>query len=297
VSAIYGGTSYNPQIKDLKNANIVVGTPGRVIDMMNKGHIETSNIAHFVLDEADKMIDMGFFDDMLVIANKMPKERQTLLFSATMPEKLKYLRKKFSKNAKSIVTSYKVDEEMLKQYYCEVPYPKKFSLLAHFIESESPGLSIVFCNAGREADDVARNLRDNGINTKSLHGGMHQNLREKTMKLFHSKKIDVLVATDVAARGLDIKDVTHIFNYSIPANAEDYANRIGRTARAGNNGIAISLLSRDDHDNFRRVQGTFSYDIEALRTPKFRTLQFKKHNYGRSNGGGGRMPSQRRFSN
>jgi len=300
ITTVYGGTSYNPQIKALKKAHIVVGTPGRVIDMINKGHIEPSAISTFVLDEADKMIDMGFFDDMLFIAKRMPKKRQTLLFSATMPNKLKFLRKKFSKNAKSIETSFKVDEEILKQYYCEISYTKKFSLLAHLLEEESPELSIVFCNARREADDVARNLRENGINTKSLHGGMPQNFREKTMNMFHKKKVDVLVATDVAARGLDIKDVTHIFNYSIPSNAEDYANRIGRTARAGNNGIAISLLSRDDHDAFRRVQSTFSYNIEELRAPKFKTLAFKKHNYNYSKDNGSsrrRRPSNNRSSN
>jgi len=290
ITAIYGGTSYKPQIKALQMAEIVVGTPGRVIDMMDKGHIYTSDISTFVLDEADKMLDMGFFDDMVQVSKRMPKDRQTLLFSATMPNNLKRLRTRFSKNARNIFTSFKVDESILKQYYCEVSYPKKFSLLAHLIENEAPDLSIVFCNARREADDVARNLRDNGINTKSLHGGMSQNIREKTMKQFHKKKVDVLVATDVAARGLDIKDVSHIFNYSIPSNAEDYANRIGRTARAGNDGVAISLLSRDDHDAFRRVQSTYSYDIEALRTPQFKLLAFKKHSYNYSKGNGGRRP-------
>ncbi|HPR42523.1 MAG TPA: DEAD/DEAH box helicase [Candidatus Methanofastidiosa archaeon] len=294
ITSVYGGTPYNPQIKALKKANIVVGTPGRIIDMMRQGHIDVSRICTFVLDEADKMIDMGFYDDIVTIAKGMPKDRQTLLFSATMPEKLKYIRKKFSRDAKSVVTSQKVDEEMLRQYYCEVSYPKKFSLLAHLLESESPKLSIVFCNARREADDIARNLRENGINTRSIHGGMNQNIREKTMRQFHKGKLDVLVATDVAARGIDVHDVTHIFNYGIPGNAEDYANRIGRTARAGRNGIAISLLSRDDHDAFRRVQNTFSYNIEELRVSNFKLLAFKKHDYHRHSDAGRRTYPKRR---
>jgi len=279
LATVYGGTSYVPQIKDLKKAEIVVGTPGRVMDMMNKGHISPSDINTFVLDEADKMIDMGFYDDMVFIAKQMPRDRQTLLFSATMPDKLKYIRKKFSKKAKTIETAYKVNDDVLKQYFYDIPYTKKFSLLLHLIADEAPELSIVFCNARREADDVARNLKENGINARSLHGGMPQNKREKTIKQFHAKNIEVLVATDVAARGIDVKDVTHIFNYGIPANAEDYANRIGRTARAGEEGTAISLLSRDDHDAFRRVQRTFSYNIQEIRPPHFRVMEFKKHNY------------------
>jgi ATP-dependent RNA helicase DeaD len=293
---IYGGASFNTQIKTLKSAEIIVGTPGRVIDMMERGHIVLDDISTFVLDEADKMIDMGFFDDMMRIAKKMPHERQTLLFSATMPDKLKHLRNRFSRNARSVTTSHKVAEDVLKQFYCEVSYTRKFSLLTHLLENERQGLSIVFCNARREADDVARNLKDSGINTKSLHGGMPQNKREKTMRQFHDKKIDVLVATDVAARGLDVKDVTHIFNYSIPMNAEDYANRIGRTARAGNSGIAISLLSRNDHDAFRKVQSTFSYDIEEMNAPSFKTLPFRKHSYSYAKGGA-RRRSQRAYAN
>ncbi|MHC1605541.1 MAG: DEAD/DEAH box helicase, partial [Candidatus Methanofastidiosia archaeon] len=279
IATVYGGTSYNPQIKDLKKAHIVVGTPGRIIDMMGKGHFHLTDVNTFVLDEADKMIDMGFYDDIIFIAKQMPKDRQTLLFSATMPNELKYIRKKFSKKAKTVETAYKVNEDILKQYFYDISYNKKFSLLAHLIAEEAPELSIVFCNARREADDVARNLRDNGINTKSLHGGMPQNKREKTIGQFRNRRIDVLVATDVAARGIDVKDVTHIFNYSIPSNAEDYVNRIGRTARAGKGGVAISLLSRDDHDAFRRVQRIFSYDIEEIRPPKFKIMAFKKHNY------------------
>ena len=253
ITTVYGGTGYGPQIKGLKNADIVVGTPGRVIDMIDKGHLRVDGIIMFVLDEADKMIDMGFFDDIVTIATNMPKQRQTMLFSATMPQKLKHIRKRFSKKAVVVESKLKVDESALKQYCYFIPYMKKFSLLLHLISEEEPAKTIVFCNARKEADDVAWNLRDNGINARSLHGGLPQNKREKIMKQFHGGSIDVLVATDVAARGLDIKKISHIFNYSIPLNADDYANRIGRTARAGEEGIAISLISRDDKEPFRKI--------------------------------------------
>jgi ATP-dependent RNA helicase DeaD len=284
IVTVYGGVSFQPQIKGIKASEVVVGTPGRVIDLMGKGHLRLDDIKLFVLDEADKMIDMGFFDDMVRIAKQTPETRQTLLFSATMPEKLKYIRQRFSHKAKVVEAAFKVHDDILKQYYIEVSYTKKFSLLVHLLTKEAPELSIIFCNARHEADDVAWNLKELGINARALHGGMPQNKREKTIRQFHDKRIEVLVATDVAGRGLDIKDVTHIFNYSIPNNSEDYANRIGRTARAGETGVAISLLSRDDHDAFRRVQHTFSYDIEELDIPNFQTLPFKKHEYGSSKG-------------
>ncbi|MCC7569046.1 MAG: DEAD/DEAH box helicase [Candidatus Methanofastidiosa archaeon] len=276
IATVYGGVSFQPQIKGVSTSEVVVGTPGRIMDLMRKGHLSLSNIKLFVLDEADKMIDMGFFDDMVYIAKQTPDTRQTLLFSATMPEKLKYIRQQFSRDAKVVEASFKVREDMLKQYYIEVPYTKKFSLLMHLVAQEKPEQAIVFCNARYEADDVAWNLREQGINAKALHGGMPQNKREKTINQFHDRNIAVLVATDVAGRGLDIRNVSHIFNYSIPSNAEDYANRIGRTARAGDRGTAYSLLSRDDHENFRRVQQTFDYDIEGLNIDRFAILPFKK---------------------
>jgi ATP-dependent RNA helicase DeaD len=276
IATVYGGVSFQPQIKGVSTSEVVVGTPGRIMDLMRKGHLSLSNVKLFVLDEADKMIDMGFFDDMVYIAKQTPDTRQTLLFSATMPEKLKYIRQQFSRDAKVVEASFKVREDMLKQYYIEVPYTKKFSLLMHLVAQEKPEQAIVFCNARYEADDVAWNLREQGINAKALHGGMPQNKREKTINQFHDRNIAVLVATDVAGRGLDIRNVSHIFNYSIPSNAEDYANRIGRTARAGDRGTAYSLLSRDDHENFRRVQQTFDYDIEGLNIDRFAILPFKK---------------------
>jgi len=277
VQTVYGGVSMEPQIRGLRRAEIVVGTPGRILDHLRRGTFDTKNIKIFVLDEADKMIDMGFIDDIKDIERNIPRERQTLLFSATMPDSLIEMRERFTRNAKKIKTQTKVREDILKQYYCDVDHKMKFSLLVHLINKENPKLAIIFCNSRRDAGSVARNLRYNGINAVELHGGLTQQRRETVMDSFHKGSTKILVATDVAARGLDVKNVTHIFNFSIPKSAEDYTNRIGRTARAGEKGKAISLLSRDDHDSFRRVIRSFDSEIENMPVENFKILPFKKY--------------------
>ncbi|OGI15388.1 ATP-dependent RNA helicase [Candidatus Micrarchaeota archaeon RBG_16_49_10] len=277
VEPIYGGVPINPQISGLRDAEIVVGTPGRILDHMERGTLRTDNVKVFVLDEADKMIDMGFIEDIEMIERNIPKQRQTLLFSATMPESMMRMRERFTKDARKIKTKMKVDEAVLKQYYCDVKPQMKFSLLVHLIKKENPNLSIVFCNSKRDVDVVAENLKENGINAAALHGGMVQNKRERVMESFHAGQIKVLIATDVASRGLDIKDVTHVFNYSVPKDPEDYANRIGRTARAGKSGKAITLLCSDDHQPFRRMSDIYSYDVEKLEVEDLKMLPFKRN--------------------
>jgi len=275
VQTIYGGAPMEPQTRGLRNAEIVVGTPGRILDHMRRGTMNLSNVKVFVLDEADKMIDMGFIDDIKKIEKNIPKSRQTLLFSATMPSGLTKIVSSFTNNAKKIKTKTKVEESLLKQYYYDIDYRRKFSLLVHLIEEEKPGLAIIFCNTRRDTDNVNNNLKENGVNSMGLHGGLSQQRREKVIERFHKGKSKVLVATDVAARGLDIKNVTHIFNYDIPQNPEEYTNRIGRTARAGRYGKAISLLTNDDHNSFRKIITSFSYNIEKMKTPNFKILPFK----------------------
>jgi superfamily II DNA/RNA helicase len=277
IQTVYGGVSIGPQISGLRKAEIVVGTPGRILDHMRRGTLNTSNVKIFVLDEADEMIDMGFIEDIKTIEKNIPKNRQTLLFSATMSNSLIRIRDSFTKNAKKIKTKIKVSDDILKQYYCDVNQKTKFSLLVHLIKQEKPELSINFCNTRRMVDAVSRNLKNNGINATALHGGLSQTRREKVIENFHNGISRVLVATDVAARGLDIKNVTHIFNYDIPKDAEDYPNRIGRTARAGKSGKAISLLSRDEHGSFTRILKTFSFDIKKMKVTNFRILPFKKY--------------------
>jgi len=295
VQTVYGGVSFGPQINGLRRAEIVVGTPGRILDHMQRGNMDLRNLKIFVLDEADKMIDMGFIEDIERIERNIPKDRQTLLFSATMKEGLIRIRERFTRNAKKIKTKTKVEENILKQYYCDVDYKRKFSLLVHLIEQEKPNLAIVFCNSRRDTDFVARNLQDNNINATALHGGLSQQRRERVMESFHNGMTKFLVATDVAARGLDIKNVTHIFNYNIPKNAEEYTNRIGRTARAGESGKSISLLVKDDHDSFRRIITKFSYDINKMEVSDFRILPFKRYKSNRNRNFRTRRFSRRKF--
>ena len=296
IQTVYGGVSMNPQIYGLRKAEIVVGTPGRILDHIKRGNLDTNNLKIFVLDEADKMIDMGFIDDIKTIERNIPKDRQTLLFSATMPEILSVMRDRFTRNAKKVKTETKVREDFLKQYYCDVERQTKFSLLVHLINQENPNLAIIFCNSRREADLVAKNLHYNDINAMPLHGGLSQQRREEVMQKFHNGLIKILVATDVAARGLDIKNVTHIFNYNIPKNAEEYTNRIGRTARAGESGKAISLLSMDDYDSFRRII-RISYEIEKMVTGNFKIIPFRRYQqYGDRNFESGRHYGRRSWS-
>jgi len=295
IQTVYGGVSIEPQISGLRKAEIVVGTPGRVMDHMRRGTMDLNNLKFFVLDEADRMIDMGFIEDIGMIERNTPKDRQTLLFSATMPDSLMKIREKFTKDAKKIKTKTKLSEDVLKQYYCDIDRKRKFSLLAHLINQEKPKLSIIFCNTRGDADAVARNLRNYGINATALHGGLSQHQRETVIGNFHKGITKILVATNVASRGLDIKNVTHIFNYSIPKDAEDYTNRIGRTARAGESGKVMSLLSREEHGSFRRIINTFSYDIKRMEVPDFKILPFKKHESLRNENFGGRRYFRRKF--
>jgi len=285
IEAVYGGTSMNPQIRNLRNADIVVGTPGRIMDHMRRGTLITDRVKIFVLDEADKMISMGFINDIKTIERHIPRQRQTLLFSATMHESLLGIARSFTNDAKRIKTANKVSDDVLKQFYYDIHRQEKFSLLVHLIKNENPDRFIVFCNTRRDVDGVINNLKIQGIRGDFLHGGLTQNRREDAMERFHKGETKCLIATDVAARGLDIKDISHIFNYSIPKTIDDYANRIGRTARAGKTGKAITLLSKDDHMSFGRILRKFSYEIEKVPLPQFESLPFSRNRqdrYGRS---------------
>jgi superfamily II DNA/RNA helicase len=293
IQTVYGGVAMMPQVSGLRKAEVVVATPGRMLDHMRRGTINTSNVSFFVLDEADKMIDMGFIEDIEMIEKQMPKERQTLLFSATMSPRLEDMRDRFTRNPKKIKTRNKVKEEFLKQYYCDIDPRNKFSLLVHLLNEEKPSLSIIFCNTRRTANEICSNLKFNKIHASVLHGGLTQDRREKTLEAFHRGEVKILVATDVAGRGLDIKNVSHVFNYNIPKDIEDYANRIGRTARAGKSGKAICLLSREDHGSFRKISNRYSYDVEKLVIKDFKRLPFKRS--GPSRGRFGSSRGNRRF--
>lgn len=275
--SIYGGVGIEPQINSLKRAEIAVGTPGRILDHINRGTIRLSGVRFLVLDETDRMLDMGFIDDVEKIIRETPRDRQTLMFSATISYDIEGIMKRHLRNALIIHTQSQVDPRKLKQYYYDIYYQRdKFSLLVHLLKNKTNGLAIVFCATKDETSTVARNLRKNGINALEIHGGMTQNKREYSLGMLKKEKIDVLVATDVAARGLDIKNVTHVYNYDVPKTAKDYIHRIGRTARAGESGAAVTLLTSRDHDNFRRINREEELGIVQAEMPHFQKVHFER---------------------
>jgi ATP-dependent RNA helicase DeaD len=274
-TSVYGGVKIEPQIRSLPRSHIVVGTPGRILDHINRKTINLKNIRHLVFDETDKMFEMGFIDDVEEIIHHIPPRRQTLMFSATITPEIERLVKRHQNNPLIIKTQSYVDTSKLKQEYYDIyQQNNKFSILVHLLKNISSGLSIVFCATRKESDIVSRNLKRQGINAAAIHGGMTQGKRSESLNQLKNQQIDVLVATDVAARGLDIKNVTHIFNYDVPKTSKEYVHRIGRTARAGEHGSAITLLTQRDHDNFRRVQSDEDLDIARKEIPLFKKVPF-----------------------
>lgn len=265
-TTVYGGVSLQPQAYHIKKADIVVGTPGRLVDHLSRNSLNLSRIKVVVLDEADKMATMGFIEDIEIILKATPKSRQTLLFGATISDDIANLRDHHMKSPIVVKSQSHVDEEYLNQFYYDVDIKEKFSMLVHLIKKENPKLAIVFCSTRSNAELIAKNLVKYDIDAQVIHGGLSQNKRLNIIQGFHKGKPHVLVATAVAARGLDIKNITHIFNYNVPKNPEEYVHQIGRTARAGKSGKAITLLSQNDHPLFSAV--IQRYPVKILKLPK-----------------------------
>ncbi|MBS3117396.1 DEAD/DEAH box helicase [Candidatus Woesearchaeota archaeon] len=277
VVPVYGGVAIGPQIKDILKADVVVATPGRMLDHLERRTINTSKVKILILDEADRMFDMGFIEDVEQIIKACPKKRQTLFFSATISSNIRNLANKYMENPIRVSAEKMVDPKKLKQVYYDVPKNMKLSLLTHLLEEEKAGLVIVFCNTRRTTDFVVRNLQSNKIKAIAIHGGLAQNKRTKTMKIFNEGKVGVLVCTDVAARGLHIENVSHVYNYEIPKDAKDYVHRIGRTARAGEEGKAINLLCDYDHENFSRIRREYPiFSIERIEKPYVKMVIAKR---------------------
>ena len=274
ILSVYGGVSINPQITSLIHADIVVATPGRMLDHINRGTVKLNSVTVLVLDEADKMFEMGFVDDVKKIISYTPRERQTLLFSATISQQVHDIVTHYMKNPEKIKVQSYVDKGKMIQHFYSVNARDKFSLLVHILKHQAKGLTIIFCATRSRVDVLSKNLYRQGIQSQRLHGGLSQNRRKQSIDMFHNHKTDILVASDVAARGLDIKNVNHIINYDIPKTSKEYIHRIGRTARAGKEGKVISLLSEQDHDNFRSVQSDRSLIIEQLKLPEFQRIPF-----------------------
>jgi ATP-dependent RNA helicase DeaD len=273
ITTVYGGVSINPQIAALRNTDIVVATPGRLLDHLRRNTIKLNAVKILVLDEADKMFEMGFIDDVKQIISQTPSSRQTLLFSATISDQVHDIVRQYMKNPARVTVQSYVEKEKMLQYFYSVRSNDKFSLLVHILKENLGGLVIIFCATRRRVDVIARNLHKQGLHGEALHGGLSQSQRKRAIDMFHNNKIDILVASDVAARGLDIKNVTMIVNYDLPKTSKEYIHRIGRTARAGKEGKVISLLSEQDHDNMRSILSDSSIEIEQLQIPAFQKVE------------------------
>ena len=256
VLPVYGGQPIGKQIRVLnKGVHIVVGTPGRVIDHIERGTLDLIGVETVVLDEADEMLDMGFRDDIELILRNTPHQRQTLLFSATIGRDVKKIANKYQKNPKFIkVASSKRNTPKIRQFYFKTDDRSKTDDLVRLIEVYNPKLSLVFCNTKKRVDFVVKYLKRNGYSVDSLHGDMTQKIRDKVMNKFRNGNISILVASDVAARGIDVLNIDLVVNYDIPQNPEYYIHRIGRTARAGNMGYAFSLVSPHDEYSFSNIK-------------------------------------------
>jgi ATP-dependent RNA helicase DeaD len=276
IISVYGGVGINEQIRGLKTADVVVGTPGRMLDHMERKTIKFNKVETLVLDEADRMLDMGFMDDVTKIINRCPEDRQTLLFSATISKEIVNLGRKFMYEPIHVKVKSNIDASQLDQSYYRIKANMKFSLLLHLLKNEKSDLSMIFCNTKRYTDTVAKNLRSSGISAQAIHGGLTQNKRNNVMKQFHAGKAGVLVCTDVAARGLDINGVSHVYNYDIPRESKQYIHRIGRTARAGKEGKAINIISEKDNDNFKNVLKFNDVVIRKEKLPAIEKIQIKR---------------------
>ena len=272
--SVYGGVGIDPQIRAIRTADIIVGTPGRILDHLERRTIRFETVRFLVLDEADRMLDMGFIDAVEEIIRHVPKERQTLLFSATIGAEVHSIVRKHMRSPVTIKGEIYVDKSLLKQVYYDVKAYDKFSLLVHLLKKSTTGLALIFCATRREVDTVSKNLKMQGLKAMAIHGGLTQNRRLYALESLKKGHINVLVATDVAARGLDIKDVSHVYNYDVPKSSEEYVQRIGRTARAGMNGDAVTLLSDRDYENFSSVLRDRTLDIRKVEPPQFERIQF-----------------------
>lgn len=276
---IYGGQSYETQFRRLKKGvDIVVGTPGRIIDQLNKGSLKLSQVKFVVLDEADEMLNMGFIDDIEEILKSTNKTRRTLLFSATMPPRILSLAKKYMEKHEIIKTKLSGKTTALTdQKYFEVKESDKFDALCRIIDTTDEFYGLIFCRTKNDVDFVTSKLIERGYDAEGLHGDISQTIREKILNKFRKKLVNILVATDVAARGLDIEDLTHVINYSLPQDPESYLHRIGRTGRAGKEGTAITFVTPEEFRKLNFIKNITQTNIRKERIPQIQeVIEFKK---------------------
>ncbi|MDU5471588.1 MAG: DEAD/DEAH box helicase [Peptoniphilus harei] len=266
---IYGGADMGKQLRDLKKgASIVVGTPGRVMDHMKRKTIRLDGLKFLTFDEADEMFDMGFRDDMKTIIEKTNPDRQTLFFSATFDNDIREFSRLYQRNpAKVIIEKKELTAEKIEQFYIELNRNMKTEILNRLILIHKPKKSIIFCNTKRMVEALEVEIAQRGYKVDSLHGDMRQSSRDNVMKKFRNGTIDVLIATDVAARGLDVSDIDLVFNYDLPQQAEYYVHRIGRTARAGKKGASFTFVTSRDYPKFREIEKYANIKMEKMKLP------------------------------
>lgn len=269
VLPVYGGQPIERQLRALAHGvQVVVGTPGRIMDHMRRGTLTLDAIRAVVLDEADEMLDMGFAEDIEYILQQTPAERQTALFSATLPEEVQSLAQRYTRDPLRIsVVSEQLSAPRIKQVYYDVPPREKLDALCRVLDVETPASAMIFCRTRAEADQLGESLQGRGYLAEVLHGDLSQTVRDRVMKRFREGQVELLVATDVAARGLDIPDVSHVINYDIPGDPESYVHRIGRTGRAGRAGMAISLIIPRERRQLQNIERATRTRIQRLKLP------------------------------
>ena len=269
--AVYGGNDgirYEHEKKGMqKGADVIIATPGRLISHLSLGNIDLSKVSFFILDEADRMLDMGFADDILLIEKALPKNRQTILFSATMPGKIQELARTLLKNPVEIklAVSKPADNIVQNAYFCHEP--QKANLVKHILKQEKTERIIVFASSKVKTKDLALTLARAGFNARAMHSDLQQSERDEAMYEFRSGKVDILVATDIVARGIDIDDIQLVINFDVPHDEEDYIHRIGRTARAGRDGRSITLVNEKDYGKFKTIERFIEKEIEKIPLP------------------------------
>ena len=270
--AVYGGNDgvrYEQEKKSMQQgADIVIATPGRLISHISLGNIDLSQVSFFILDEADRMLDMGFSDDIMQIAKQISNKHQTIMFSATMPQKIRQFARSLLKNPIEISLSISKPADKIHQMAYICYETQKIEIIKSYFASNKPQRVIIFTGSKIKAKELAINLAKAKYNCRAMHSDLSQQERDEVMYLFRSAQIDILVATDIVARGIDIDDITLVINFDVPHDAEDYIHRIGRTARAGAGGCAITLVSEKDQPEFRKIEFFLEKDIEKLSLPE-----------------------------
>lgn len=270
---IYGGRDGASFVQEKKalsqGANVIIATPGRLISHLNAGYVKLDRLRHFILDEADRMLDMGFAGDILSISNHLPKNRQTLLFSATMPNDIRTFAKQLLKNPAQITMEVSKPAEGVLQAAYELEDPLKPDLVSHLLKGKEDILerALIFSSTKAKVKEVTATLKKSGLNVRQVHSDLAQSEREEILRLFKNGKVQILVATDILSRGIDVKGINLVVNYDVPSDGEDYVHRVGRTARADADGVALTFINRRDRRRFKAIESLIERQIMRLPLP------------------------------